>query len=284
VKVQGSGCRVQGAGVRKTVVMLLFFICTLYPVPCTLFSAIVVVAQDWQVLKGKHFLVYYKEDKSFAKETSRQAEKCYKRIASDLGYSRHDKFWQWDDRVKIYVYLTHDEFIKATGIKRLWAQGVANYEKKEIISYRWNEGFLDSLLPHEITHLIFRDFVGFPGRIPLCMDEGVAKWEEVYARYEAAEIVKKLIKEGKYIPIRQLINMDIRQEDDYELAHNFYAQSTSLVGYLIEKYGGSKFTLFCRQLRDGKSIDEALSFVYTNSIHNIDELEKDWVKHYGGGE
>ena len=243
----------------------------------------IAIASEWHLVKGEHFLVYYKEDKSFAKETLRQAERYYNKIASDLGYSRYDKFWQWDDRVKIYVYPTHDEFIKATGIKRLWAQGMANYEKKEIISYRWSKGFLDSLLPHELTHLIFRDFVGFTGKIPLWMDEGVAKWEEAYTGDKAVRIVKMLIKEGKYISIRQLINMDVRQEDDHELARNFYAQATTLVGYLIEKYGGIRFTQFCRQLRDGKDISSALSFVYANSIRSVDELEKKWIEYYGGG-
>ncbi|MBL7155671.1 MAG: hypothetical protein ISS90_00835 [Candidatus Omnitrophica bacterium] len=239
-------------------------------------------ASGWQAVKSEHFVVYYKEDKNFAGETLRQAEKYYNKIASDLGYSRYDKFWQWENRVKIYIYPTREDFVESTGIERQWANGMANYEKKEIISYKWSKGFTESLLPHELTHLIFRDFVGFTGKIPLWLDEGVAQWEEK-ARGHAIKIVKNLIKDGNYIPVRRLMAMDVRHEDNYELARNFYAQATTLVGYLIEEYGGIKFSLFCRQLRDGKSVDEALSFVYANSIRSVDELEKKWLKYYGGG-
>jgi len=244
-----------------------------------------IYADEWKVIKGEHFLVYYLDDKSFAKDVSRHAERYYKKIASDLGYPRYDKFWQWENRVKIYIYPTHEQFIVGAQIPRAWAQGVARYDKKEIISFRWNEGFLDSLLPHELTHLIFRDFVGYPasgGGIPLWIDEGVAQWQEKNKKKEAEKIVKVLIKRLEFIPIGQLTSMDIRNEDNPFLARNFYAQAISLIAFLVDEYGGRRFTEFCRNLRDGKSLNASLARVYGNSMKNIDELEKHWLKYYGG--
>lgn len=240
------------------------------------------VAQDWDLLKGKHFLIYYMGDKPFAKEVMGEAERYYNKIASDLGYSRYDKFWQWEDRVKIYIYRTREEFIASAGAIG-WATGMVKYKEKEISSFRQNERFLHSLLPHELTHLIFRDFVGYGGDIPLWIDEGVAQWEEKHKRKEAISIVKDLSKQGNLIPIAELTRMDIRVEEDAVLARNFYAEAVTIIGFLIEKYGGSKFTLFCRQLRDGKDMDEALSFTYPNKIRNIGELEERWIEYYRGG-
>ena len=246
----------------------------------------IVVAGDWKVIKGEHFLVYYGDNKKFAREVLSRAEKYYNKIAVDLGYSRYDNFWRWDDRVKIYIYQTREDFIRATG-RNPWIYGIAKYHEKEIISYEWSVGFLDSLLPHEITHLVFRDFVGFPvsgGKgIPLWLDEGVAQWEEEGRRASSAEMVNKLIKEKNYIPIAELMDTDVRTKSDYALSQKFYAQAVTLVGYMIKEYGSSKFNLFCRQLRDGKNVNAALSFVYTNSIPNIKSLEKKWIKYYGGG-
>ena len=239
-------------------------------------------AQDWKVLKGEHFLIYYFEDENFAGEVLARAEKYYDKIASDLGYSRYDNFWQWENRVKIYIYRNRDEFSSSIGSEK-WIGGIARYNEKEIISYRWSEGFLDSLLPHELTHLIFRDFVGFKGKIPLWMDEGVAEWEEEPVKDEAMAITRKLVSEGSFIPLADLMQMDTIRKDDYNLLRKFYTQAVSLVDYLIKEYGGSKFTLFCRQLRDGKSIDAALSFTYTDSIRGTNELEKKWTEYYGGG-
>ena len=112
------------------------------------------------------------------------------------------------------------------------------------------------------------------------MDEGVAQWEDKAIRDGAVKIVKELIREDRIIPLSELMQIDIRKENNFELARSFYAQAVSVVGYLVKQYGGQKFTLFCRQLRDGKDINQALSFTYTTSIHNIKELEKKWIKYY----
>ncbi|MFC1807845.1 peptidase MA family metallohydrolase [Candidatus Omnitrophota bacterium] len=229
-------------------------------------------------MKGEHFIVYHIDDRQFAKDTLREAEKFYDRIAHDLGYSRYDNFWQWDKRVKIYIYSTHEDFLEATG-RQKWIYGLAMYDEKEIITYRWNEGFLKSLLPHELTHLIFRDFIGFKGEAPLWLDEGVAQWQEEEKRKVAFKIVKHLIKGKHLIPLDELTQMDVREGSDALTSQKFYAEAVTLVGFMVEKYGGTRFTMFCRQLRDGKSINKALSFAYTTSIRDLNELEKRWMEY-----
>jgi hypothetical protein len=61
--------------------------------------------------------------------------------------------------------------------------------------------------------------------------------------------------------------------------NTYYAQSMSLVGFLIEQYGSNDFAHFCRQLRDGKTLEEALLSVYPLYIRNIDEFEEQWRKY-----
>lgn len=238
-------------------------------------------AENWQELKGEHFVIFYLEDAAFAQETLTRAEKYYDKIASDLGYSRYDNFWQWDNRAKIYIYRNQAEFLKATG-KKSWVYGTAIYNERTIISYRWSQGFFDILLPHELSHLIFRDFIGFKGAVPLWLDEGISQWEEAGRRKWAIYTVRNLIDKGEYIPLAELTNVGLNSENDFTLSAKLYAQAVTLVGYLIGKYGPTKFGQFCRALRDGKNIDDALSFAYTDSIRNISELEREWLKYYGG--
>jgi hypothetical protein len=234
-------------------------------------------AEEWKEEKGDHFIVYYKEDAAFAKDAERQAEVYYNRIADDLGYPRYSNFWQWDNRVKIYVHPTEEEFQHATG-RPGWTKGVAYYDTKSIVTYAWSEGFLDALLPHEITHLIFRDFVGFKGEIPLWLDEGVAQWQETKKREAAREIAFYLVRSGKHYPLRELAGMDVRFSQDDETVQYFYMQSVSLVDYLIRKHGTSGFTVFCRALRDGKSLDAALKSAYPHSLPDLETLEARWVQ------
>ena len=261
------------AGFRKN--------CALKTAIILLLLCILARAEEWKELKGEHFIIYYAEDDKFAGEVLTQAEKYYERIASDLGYSRYDNFWQWDSRAKIYIYKDQGDFLRATG-KKPWVHGTAIYDKKEIISYKWGRNFTDTLLPHELAHLIFRDFVGFKAEVPLWLDEGVSQWEEASKRKGAGIYVRELIRGRDYIPLSELMQVGEVSENDAVLSAKLYAQAVTLVGYLIESYGSAKFTLFCRQLRDGKTVDESLSFAYADSIPDIGVLEKKWLSYYGG--
>jgi hypothetical protein len=255
-------------------------------------------AQEWQELKGEHFLVYFTQDKKFAQEVLDKAEVYYQRIASDLGYPRYSEFWLWDKRVKIYIYPDHASFLAATGQPQ-WSQGMADYKNKQIISFLWSKGFLESLLPHEMAHLIFRDFVGFKGEIPLWLDEGVAQWAEEAKRGEMKFKVQQLFEKDALLSLEDMIRLDIRNVTEKDrvyirstrtkegdkgivflsgdnLITTYYLQSVSLVGFLIEKYGSERFADFCRQLRDGKTIEEALKFAYPVYMRNLKELENRW--------
>ena len=64
----------------------------------------------------------------------------------------------------------------------------------------------------------------------------------------------------------------------------FYIQALSLVDFMIVTGGTSNFEKFCRHLRKGKSLNEALKFSYPTSIRSTEELEKKWVKYITEGE
>lgn len=238
-----------------------------------------VLAQDsWKELKGDHFIVYYFGEDAFAKNVLDKAEQYYRQIGDDLGYERRSNFWQWDKRVKIHIYKTQKDFLRGTG-RQAWSHGYANYTTKDIYTYNWGEGFVESLLPHEITHLIFRDYVGFQGEIPLWLDEGVAQWEEPAKRKVIRDMMRYYLKDGKGYSFRSLSTMDIRNVNNPQAVKIFYVQSASLIDFLVKRYGGSEFVFFCRQLRDGKTLDEALPFAYPTHIRNINELEEQWEQY-----
>ncbi len=234
-------------------------------------------AADWQEIKGDHFLVYYSGDEKFARETARRAELYYGQIASDLGYPRYSNFWQWENRVKIYIYPTKLEFQKDSG-QPDWSHGMADYFGKRILSYRQSEFFLDGLLPHELTHLIFRDFVGFKGEVPLWIDEGVAQWEEPKKRAVARDAAAYLFQNGLSLSLKELTAIQDLSGFTEEKVHHFYMQAVTLVDFLIRKHGANSFTAFCRQLRDGKDLNSALRSAYPGSIGSLTLLEAAWKK------
>ncbi len=268
---------------------------------CLLGCIGVSLAQDWQELKGDHFLVYFTKDEKFAKEVLDKAEVYYDRIASDLGYSRYSGFWTWDNRVKIYIYPDRNSYSKVSNVAS-WSEGMADYKNKRIISYAWGKGFLDSLLPHEMAHLIFRDFVGFKGEVPVWIDEGVAQWEEPFKREKVKTASKYLLTNSMLFSVTDMVNLDIRKVSENSkvsihsicdkngnrnflslngnvVVNTYYIEAVSIVGFLIKHYGADNFTNFCRQLRDGKSLEESLSFAYPTNIITIEELENSWLEY-----
>jgi hypothetical protein len=255
-------------------------------------------AQSWQEATDEHFIVYFTADEKFAEDLLDKAELYYRDIATELGYPRYSEFWTWDKRVKIYVYPDHASFLKATGQPQ-WSQGMADYRAKAIMSYAWSQGFVDSLLPHEIAHLIFRDFVGFKGEIPLWLDEGVAQWAERPKRDHIKAMARQFFENDSILSLEDMMKIDIRKVTQADrvyirstrtkegdrgvlflsgdnLINTYYLQSVSLVGFLIERFGSLAFASFCRELRDGKSLEEAVKAAYSDHMRSLTELEGQW--------
>lgn len=240
-----------------------------------LFLNLAALENKWQISKSTHFQVYYKKvpDDFIAKVIDR-AEDYYNRIAEGLGFTRYN-FWLWDERAKIYIYEDVDEFQVNTG-QPAWSAGCVSIKEKTIQTYPLASGFFDTLLPHELGHIIFREFVGFENRnIPLWLDEGVASYQEMTKRFAAKRYVRKALRENKFMPLDELTKINFALVPNKETIETFYLEAVSLVDYLILRFGSSSFSNFCRGLRDGKKLEEALSYAYP--FKNITQLNTAWV-------
>ena len=238
------------------------------------FSASRSLAADspaWQKISSSHFIVLHVGDEALAKTVSDRAESYYSTIAADLGYTRYQNFWLWDNRVKILIYPSATAFSEACDAPA-WAVGRASPQRHEIASYRQNgEGFLCDLLPHELAHLILSDFIG-ESHVPLWLTEGFSDWEQSGRKPPSSGRLM-----SHRFPLKTLFSMDIRRDTDRERVSLFYAQSSSVVGFLIKTYGGDSFGSFCRALRNGKDLAAALAAAYPHDAPSLDTLEQKWL-------
>lgn len=241
-------------------------------------ASITATAAEWETHKSKHFIVRHQDTEQFARQTARHAERYYDTILGDLGFRRSGNFWLWDNRVTITIYPDRRTFIAATR-SPAWAAGKASLGDREISTYATSVEFLNVLLPHELTHFIFVDFIGFDTDAPLWLHEGVAQWEEEGRRAGLRAQVRLSVAAGRYIPLRTLMALDVRTVDSRNLATLFYAQAASVVGFLIEEHGARRFGKFLRQIRDGKGFEEALRFTYSSRFRTIEELEESWRRY-----
>ena len=245
-----------------------------------LFMPVIIFAQDqdWRLSKSTHFLVFYRQaSEDLISQLTQKAEGYYNEITEEFGFNRFD-FWTWDNRARIYLYDTEDEYKKANSDLD-WSIGMVTVNDKSIQSYANAPGFLDNILAHELAHIIFREMVGFNNpAVPLWLEEGVATFQERQAKSQLVDsFLTGRIQSNTLMSLSQLNKFDLMHAKDKRLIELFYLESYSLLNYLIKEFGKDKFVLFCQYLRDYKDLTRALRLTY--SFDNLEVLESSWKAH-----
>jgi len=224
-------------------------------------------------VKGTHFIVHYRAaPEAFAQKVLSEAERDYEKITDDLGLLRRD-FWLWDNRATIYVCDDATQYQQAAKMPA-WSAGASLPKEKVVYVFQGKENLFESVLPHELGHIIFREFVGFDNpAVPLWMDEGAASYQQGRLNFRPA--LEALIrKRGGLIPLDELGSLKPHEMADREDVEQFYAEAASVIDFLIHSFGKENFVIFCRSLRDTRDLSRALSYSYT--IRDIRELDRRW--------
>ena len=235
----------------------------------------------WNEARTTHFIIYYKNaPDNFIEELKGSAEDYYNTIADDLGFRRYN-FWLWENRAKIYIYDDIGDFQRST-LQPTWAAGAAMTKDKVIHTFPNEQGFFDTILPHELGHIIFREFVGFDNSaIPYWLDEGVASFQENVRRKNVNRLLRDALSKGILMGIEQLSVVNPQSVSDQQLANLYYAEALGVVNFLIQEYGSDTFVKFCQELRDRKDLAQALRVVY--SFESIQQLDEAWQKYLSHG-
>ena len=230
----------------------------------------------------------YAPDRDKAKKVCLLSEKYYKQLLKRLRYGG-----MLDKKCRVYVYSDHEDYLtslRSAGIRVPdWSAGCHLPRRYYVYGYPIVCGyvepnFLSATLPHELTHAIFAEFV-YGSMIeekrlkplPLWIDEGMAVYMQKKSNYKY--VCKDVLKENTFISLSKLISFDNYPSGDNEL-ELFYAQSPSLVEYLLNTYGGSKFlSLAKKSVFKDKSTEDLLRSVYYAKIQNLDELENNWINY-----
>jgi len=231
----------------------------------------------WNELRSPHFIIYYHDaPKNFIMNVKEAAEDYYTKISSNLGFVRI-KSWTFNNRVKIYVYDTQEDYVEEA-TQMGWSQAHAQVRKKKIVSFITDSGFFDTTLPHEITHITFRENVGYRSFIPLWFEEGVAMHQEKAGRWGAHRTVKQALKRGAFLPLSDLTRTSLFRNASRDMIELFYAESASVVNFLMSEFGRHRFIRFCRRLKKGETFERALRATYIR-FKSIDDLNKSWVNY-----
>lgn len=236
-------------------------------------------AAAWREEKSDHFVVAYQNvPESFVKDVIDAAEAQYRQTITTLGFTRYQG-WTWDKRVRIVIYDSQEAYARAS--RSEWSAGQVNTAARLIMTFPSERGFFDSLLPHELGHIVFREGVGRYNNVPLWLEEGVAMYQERARRIGADEDVRSLIAQGAFIPLGTVGQMALHSGTDRSVVEAFYAQAASLVSFMINEYEVYRFARLCRELREGQTFEVALKKAYME-FSDIKALERAWRRYLDG--
>lgn len=234
-------------------------------------------AQTTKELRSEHFIITYApEAEDCVYKVKDDAEYFYRKITQEFGLVR-DKLWSWDDRTRILIAKNKEEFLKNFSCPS-WSSACVDYRNRVIYTYPLQADF-SSILLHELTHIIFREYIGY-NRLPLWLDEGMATYIEYRDTMQSQMLVasiKKVIEQNKYIKFSAINGTySIASGSDTSL---FYVQSFSMVYFLKERFGRDDFYEFISYLRSGNSLDESLRKAF-RIIENTESFESNWKRFY----
>ncbi len=216
------------------------------------------------VLEGGDLtLFWYEGDNSFARELMGACEEGLVRLTQDIG--------AYPERpIKIYVYASASDLKGAMIYSQEWTGGVA-FTEFSIIAIGISPQRLDwgkRALVHELTHLVVHQvtFSSY-GRLPTWLDEGLAMHNEGELESHFSSRLGNGILEDELISVRSLCSPFSADVDKAELS---YAQSYSLVEYLLDNYGRDKMLDLLVLSKEGATYDEALAEVYDFDIDGLD--------------
>jgi hypothetical protein len=231
-----------------------------------------VIASYWQTSKSQHFIIYYQEAPAgFVDELINRAEDYYNGIVDEIGYRRMD-FWSWDNRAKVYLYKNADDFHADTQ-RSAWTGAVVSVRNRVMKTFVGQAHFFDSLLPHEMTHVIFREFIGVNTPLPLWIDEGVASSQEKSYLSARMQLARDLVVKNQYIKLEKLSEVSNLGENSVS-PNVFYSEAASLIVFLIREKGKDRFLDFSRALRDGTNWKSALLKTY--NFLSLEAMENEW--------
>jgi len=212
---------------------------------------------------GELTLFSYEGNDSFAQELMDTCQGGLARLTQDIG--THP-----ERPIKIYIYASTSDLQGAMIFPQEWTGGAA-FTAFSTIAIGITPSELDwgkRALVHELTHLVVHQATFSPyGQLPLWLDEGLATYNEGELDLVFRSSLQKAILENELISVRSLCSPFSAETEKARLS---YAQSYSLVEYLLDNYGQERMLELLAILKQGSTYDEALTEVYGFDIEGLD--------------
>ena len=227
---------------------------------------------EWQTLSSDRLALYwYRGDEDFGQALFDKAVEALDVLSRDAGVTV-------TQQVKVFVYGSHSDLLGAIaeGAKE-WTGGQAFSDMGVVVigvspgNLAWGQ----RAVAHELSHLVVHQMVDTPlGGLPRWLDEGLAMYAEGEVEPSYQRDLDRAIRQDRLITVRSLSSSF---PSDSELAHLSYAQSYSLVEFILEEYGREKMAQLLQVFAEGAYDDDALREVLGLDSNGLDAAWREWV-------
>ena len=173
--------------------------------------------------------------------------------------------------IDLYIYGNTQDMRDAVLFEPGWTGGLA-YSDHNIVIIGITPDELDwgkRTQAHELTHVLVGQLTfSCLSDIPTWLQEGLAVYGEGGLDTPSQKQFDEALRGDTLLPVGSLSG---GFSEDSSKADVSYAQSYSLVKFLIERHGRDTMLSFLRALRDGASVDEALQQVYGFDIEGFED-------------
>jgi hypothetical protein len=223
---------------------------------------------DWKTRSGDLVTIHwYEGTEAFGERALEIGERAIRETSELLGVTE-------EDPIDFFVYADKDAFYDVLGPgARENVGGQANAEIRTmfalILPSEIDQPWVDTVVPHELTHLVFNTAADNPYHFPpRWLNEGVAVYlSEGYAgTYRGA--VEDAARAGTLIPLDGLTGQFPTTRDRFLLA---YGESVSAVDYLIRKHGRDALVSLIKSYSRGLTDDEAFKAAIGSDVGTFDE-------------
>ncbi len=226
---------------------------------------------NWRSLElGQVILYWYEADETFARDLGMGVEGALKRLADETGA-------EMERPVSIYVYSNSQDLQGALMFPQEWTGGVA-HTRYGVIAIGIGPDELEwgrRAVSHELTHMVVHQVTLNPyGDIPVWLDEGLAVNNEGALDQVYSAALQLGIDGGTLMSLQSLASPF---STDPMKALLSYAQSQSVVDFLITEYGREDMLRLLNTFAEGSTYDAALEGVYGFDTDGLDALWSDWI-------
>jgi hypothetical protein len=227
---------------------------------------------DWRELSSDRILLYwYRGDDDFGQALLDRGLEALDQLSRDTGVTV-------EKAVKIFIYGSHSDLLGALDQgAREWTGGRAFTDQGIVVigvspsNLEWGK----RATVHELTHVVVHRVTDTPlGGLPTWLDEGLAMYAEGDLEPVYVAELNEATESNTLISVRSLSSSF---SADSDLASLSYAESYSLVEFILDQYGEEKMTQLIDIFTEGAYYDDALQEALGVDTDGLEDEWRAWL-------